>query len=402
VTFAEARAAYPVLARVAYLNAGSVGPLARAAFDAIVEGRRRDLAEGRSGRPYLDAMLAARDRVRAALGGEIGVPAVNVALTRSTSEGCLVVLAGLGLGPDDEIVTTDVEHFGLLGAVHASGAHVRVAAVRDRPAGEALEAILDEVARRTDRPFGVSFLMPFLEPPERVELAARRAGLVDFFYDDPDPDLVGLVHGQGALAAWQVGSAEEAKAAEAAGCDLVIAQGTEAGGHVRGRLPRARVLAEVLAAVEVPVLAAGAIATAADVAAALAVGADGVRVGTRLIATPEANAHPDYVSALIDASPEDTVLTEAFSVMWPDAPHRVLRSSVEAADAIEAEMVGEVELGGEKVPVPRFSVIAPGRRASGAIEAMALYAGEGVGAVREVRPAAEVIRELAAGAEDRR
>jgi L-cysteine/cystine lyase len=149
VTFEEARAAYPVLERVAYLNAGSAGPLARAAFDAIVEGRRRDLAEGRSGRPYLDAMFAARDRVRGALAGEIGVPAENVALTRSTSEGCLVVVAGLGLGPGDEIVTTDVEHFGLLGAVHASGAHVRVASVRDRQSGEALEAILAEVTPRT-------------------------------------------------------------------------------------------------------------------------------------------------------------------------------------------------------------------------------------------------------------
>jgi L-cysteine/cystine lyase len=149
VTFEEARAAYPVLERVAYLNAGSAGPLARAAFDAIVEGRRRDLAEGRSGRPSLDAMFAARERVRGALAAEIGVPADNVALTRSTSEGCLVVLAGLGLGADDEIVTTDVEHFGLLGAVRASGAHVRVAAVRDRPSGEALDAILAEVTPRT-------------------------------------------------------------------------------------------------------------------------------------------------------------------------------------------------------------------------------------------------------------
>jgi L-cysteine/cystine lyase len=72
-------------------------------------------------------MLAARERVRAALAAEIGVPAAHVALTSSTTAGCNIVLAGLELGPDDEIVTTDAEHFGLLGALHASGARVRVA-----------------------------------------------------------------------------------------------------------------------------------------------------------------------------------------------------------------------------------------------------------------------------------
>jgi L-cysteine/cystine lyase len=149
VTFEEARAAYPVLDRIAYLNAGSVGPLARVTVEAIVDGRRRDLEEGRSGKPYLDAMFAARRRVRGALAAELGVPAENVALTRSTGESCTVVMAGLGLGPEDEIVTTDCEHFGLLGPVHASGARVRVAAVRDRPAAEALEAILAEVTPRT-------------------------------------------------------------------------------------------------------------------------------------------------------------------------------------------------------------------------------------------------------------
>jgi nitronate monooxygenase len=288
----------------------------------------------------------------------------------------------------------------LAAAVAEAGGHGMVAATVLPE--EALKAILEEVGRRTDRPFGVSFLMPFIEPRERVELAAEKAGLVDFFYADPDRQLVETVHRGGALAAWQVGSAEEARAAEEAGCDLVVAQGTEAGGHVRGRLPLARVLAEVLEAVSVPVLAAGGIATAGDVAAVLEAGADGARVGTRLIATPEANAHPDYVAALIEASPEDTVLTEAFSVMWPDAPHRVLRSSVEAAGSLEEEVVGEVELGGEMLPVARLSVIPPARRSSGAVEAMALYAGQGVGAVREVRPAGEVIEELAGGAASRR
>ena len=149
MTFEEARAAYPVLERFAYLNAGSVGPLARATVDAIVEGRRRDLAEGRSGKAYFDEMRALRKRLRERLAAEIAVPVENVALTRSTSDGCNLVLAGLGLGAEDEIVTTDVEHFGLLGALQASGARVRVAAVRERPAADALDVILSEVTPRS-------------------------------------------------------------------------------------------------------------------------------------------------------------------------------------------------------------------------------------------------------------
>jgi L-cysteine/cystine lyase len=143
------RDAYPVLERLAYLNAGSVGPLARVTVEAIERSRRRDLEEGRAGKAYLDEMLAARERVRASLAAEIGVPPESVALTRATTDGCNIVLGGLDLVPDDEVVTTDVEHLGLLGALHASGAQVRVARVRERPAAEALEAILAQVTPRT-------------------------------------------------------------------------------------------------------------------------------------------------------------------------------------------------------------------------------------------------------------
>ncbi|MEX2646797.1 MAG: aminotransferase class V-fold PLP-dependent enzyme [Gaiellaceae bacterium] len=121
------RDAYPVLERYAYLNAGSAGPLARVTVEAIERGRRRDLEEGRGGLRYFEEMLAVRERVRAALAAEIGVPAAHLALTSSTTAGCNIVLAGLELGPEDEILTTDAEHFGLLGALHASGARVRVA-----------------------------------------------------------------------------------------------------------------------------------------------------------------------------------------------------------------------------------------------------------------------------------
>jgi L-cysteine/cystine lyase len=131
-----------VLERYAYLNAGSAGPLARATVEAIERGRRRDLEEGRAGPRYFEETLAARARLRAALAAEIGVPAAQVALTGSTTAGCNIVLAGIELGQEDEVVTTDAEHFGLLGALHASGARVRVAAPE-------LDALLAAVTPRT-------------------------------------------------------------------------------------------------------------------------------------------------------------------------------------------------------------------------------------------------------------
>jgi L-cysteine/cystine lyase len=149
VNFDEARAQFPVLDRLTFLNAGSMGPLATATVDAMVARQRTDLEQGRGGRPYIDEMLALRNRVRAGLAQVIDVPADNVALTPSTTEGCNIVVAGLRLGPDDEVVTTDTEHFGLLGPLQASGARVRVARVRLQPPEQALETILAEIGPRT-------------------------------------------------------------------------------------------------------------------------------------------------------------------------------------------------------------------------------------------------------------
>jgi selenocysteine lyase/cysteine desulfurase len=127
VTFDEARALFPALARIAYLNAGSMGPLATATVDAMRAELDRQLAEGRGGLPFFEAMLELRTEVRARLAGLLGVQPENVALTTSTTESCNVVLSGLDLGPDDEVVTSDSEHFGLLGALQVSGAAIRTA-----------------------------------------------------------------------------------------------------------------------------------------------------------------------------------------------------------------------------------------------------------------------------------
>ena len=263
---------------------------------------------------------------------------------------------------------------------------------------DAVAAGLDALAKQTTGQVGINFLMPFLDP-EAVEAAASRVRVVEFFGADPDAALVARVHEGGALAAWQVGSSAEARAAVDAGCDFIIAQGTEAGGHVRGQVSLLPLLDSVLDSVDVPVVAAGGIATARGVAAVLAAGAAGARLGTRFVATPEADAHAEYVDALLRASADDTVVTEAFSGMWPDAPHRVLRSCVDAGQAFAGDIVAEMSLGARRISVPKLSVPSPTRDATGTIAAMALYAGESVEAVREVLPAGQVVRELAEGAE---
>lgn len=145
----EARAEFPVLERLAYLNAGTNGPLARRTVDAMVAQAREDLAGGRGGPAYFERALELRRRVRAKLAELVGVPEGRLALTSSTTNGCNIVLAGLDLGPEDEIVTTDGEHFGLLGALGASPARVRVAAVRELTGERALELLLTQVTPRT-------------------------------------------------------------------------------------------------------------------------------------------------------------------------------------------------------------------------------------------------------------
>jgi L-cysteine/cystine lyase len=149
MTFEQARAQFPVLERVAYLNAGTFGPLPRAAVDAMQEHERRELELGRAGKAFFEAMLGLRESVRGKLGALLGVDAGRVALTRSTTDGCNAVLAGLRLGPEDEVVTTDHEHFGLLGALAASGARIVTVPLREAPADDALGLLLAAVTPRT-------------------------------------------------------------------------------------------------------------------------------------------------------------------------------------------------------------------------------------------------------------
>ena len=143
------RAELPVLERFAYLNAGTNGPLPRRTFEAMEASLARDLEQGRSSQEYFEAMLARREDVRAAFARFLQAPPETIALTNSTTEGCNVVLNGLGIGPGDEVVTTDSEHPGLLGGLVASGADLQVVPVRDLPVAEVAGALDAAITART-------------------------------------------------------------------------------------------------------------------------------------------------------------------------------------------------------------------------------------------------------------
>ena len=248
----------------------------------------------------------------------------------------------------------------------------------------ALRALLDAVPDDVAGAVGVNFLVPFLDVAA-VDSAASRAPLVEAFWGAPDVDLVARIHEGGARAAWQVGSVDEATAAVETGCDLVVVQGVEAGGHVRGSHQLCDLLVGVRSHVgdEVVLVGAGGIGTARDVADAFEAGADAVRVGTRFLAATESDAHPQYIDRLVRASDGDTVLTTAFGDGWRDAPHRVLRSAVDAGTAN-----GDAQ---------RWTPNWPTAAHPGPVDAMALYAGRSVGAVTGRQPAAAIVDELLAG-----
>jgi hypothetical protein len=159
--------------------------------------------------------------------------------------GCNVPIQQAGMGG---VATAE-----LASAVALAGALGMIGGVR--LGAKVLGEELDSLPGQTRSRIGVNFLVPFLDR-ESLEVAASRVRVVEFFYGEPDADLIERAHGAGTLAAWQVGSVEEARAAAGAGCDFLVAQGIEAGGHVRGRIGLLPLLDGVLDAVNGPVLAA--------------------------------------------------------------------------------------------------------------------------------------------------
>lgn len=303
--------------------------------------------------------------------------------------GCRYPLVSAGMG--------GVARAELVTAVSRAGGFGFLGMVR-----EPLELIRHEVnalrAGGIER-FGVNLIPAATDPAlleaqidALIELAVPVVGL----FWDVTPALIARLRAAGMLVVCQIGSLAEARTLQAAGAQVLIAQGIEAGGHVRGEQPLHELLAEVIPCAQVPVLAAGGITDGADVAKLLALGAQGAVLGTALIATPEAFAHDYHKQRLIDAGADDTVLTEAFHINWPrGAKVRVLTNSVtrgERGDPFTSPrtMIGEEE----GRPIHLFSTDSPLRSMTGDFEALALYAGQGVGRIHAVLPAAERLQQI--------
>ncbi len=261
----------------------------------------------------------------------------------------------------------------------------------------------------TDKPFGVNLLQHY-KVDEHVRVCIEeRIPALSFFWGDPSP-YIQMAHDAGIKVINQVGSVGEAVKSSGSGVDIIIAQGVEAGGHIAGEVGVMTLVPRVVDAVSpVPVVAAGGIADARGVVAALALGARGVMLGTRFLATAEASAHPIYKQKVIEASEADTVRTTLFGHGWPNAPHRTLRTPfVEAWFANESRgnesrpdepVIGATRIGDQHVPVLRFMGFPPSTDASGDIESMNLLAGQSAGLVNEIKPAAVVVQELVEGVE---
>jgi NAD(P)H-dependent flavin oxidoreductase YrpB (nitropropane dioxygenase family) len=288
-----------------------------------------------------------------------------------------------------------------LGLAVARAGGVGTISVLPDVAPEDLAAQLDEMVAADAGVLAANFLTEDVNPAA-VAVGAARVRVADFFWSTPRAELVAVAHDAGALVNWQVGSLAEAVAAAELGADLVTVQGIEAGGHIRGEMPLLPLLAAVVPAVPVPVLAAGGISDARTLAAVLAAGAAGARIGTRFIATRESGAHPEYQNAVVAAGPDTTEITDAFAVcpLCATRPRaRVLRSAIAAVNALVGETVGTLRTPSGDTPLPVRAGLPPGRAVQGEVGAMALYAGQGTHLVTSVELVEVVVRELAEGAE---
>jgi len=268
---------------------------------------------------------------------------------------------------------------------------------------ETLRRTLREMRSLTARPFAVNLNMEFRQADRLAICLEEGVPIISFFWRDPGA-LVKRAKSGGAIVLYTVGNAEDARRAVDSGVDVIVAQGWEAGGHVRGTVATLPLVPAIVDAVgDTPVIAAGGIADGRGMAAALALGASGVWVGTRFLASEEISIHPEYQSRILAACENDTVYCEdLFNGGWANAPHRVLRNSTirywEAAGRppcgqrpFEGEIVASSPTRGE---VDRYASITPGPDTVGEIEPLSLWSGQGVAMVRKVQPAAEIVREM--------
>src|SRR5271166_794297 len=287
----------------------------------------------------------------------------------------------------------------LAAAVSNAGALGMLALTWSTSAGD----VVRQTAALTDRPFGGNLVLASDQHQRLDEALEAGLRIVSLFWGDPAA-YVEQVHDADGIVLHTVGSAEEARRAVARGVDVVVAQGWEAGGHVWGQVATLPLVPAVVDAVApVPVIAAGGIGDARGVAAVLALGAEAAWLGTRFLLAQEMPIHEDYRRKLIAAAETDPQwYPNLYDVGWPDSPHRVLRNST--AKAWEAAGrppdgqrpgIGDVIAhfaSGESIV--RYEPAPPMTGTTGDIEALSMWAGQGVALARQPQSAADIVTEL--------
>ncbi len=274
---------------------------------------------------------------------------------------------------------------------------------------EAINNELSEARRRTARPLAANLIVPFLRPGIVESVVQSPIQVLTFFWGDAreHTESIRLAHRAGLKVMWQCGNADEARWAKEADVDAVMAQGFEAGGHVRGETTSLALIPEVRDAIgDLPLVASGGFADGRGLAAALALGADGAVFGTRFLASWEAAAHPLYRERIVAANARDTFHTTLFDVGWPDAPHRVLRTGLvkrweDAGRPASGARPGEGEVSTQsrrtdiEIPLVSYTVMPPTDYIDGSLDGLPFYAGQSCSLVREVLPAGEIVRRIA-------
>ena len=263
---------------------------------------------------------------------------------------------------------------------------------------QAMARNAQEIRSLSDKPFGMNLLL-FLANDEAVSgVLAASPDVLSTAWGFPQMDLgalFGRAHEAGAKVAHMASTVSEAQRAVEAGADVIIAQGTEGGGHVgvMGTLPLVRMVVKAIH--PVPVVAAGGVADGAGLAAALALGADGVLLGTRFLASPESPLSSDKKQAIVDSDGHDTALTEIPDIIsgrvWPGAYARTKRNRL-----IEDWIGREGDL-----RYHRAEVAAQVQEAhqTGDADNSVLYTGETAGLIDDIQPVGDIVRNMVAEAE---
>ncbi|KAL1289587.1 hypothetical protein HN51_057999 [Arachis hypogaea] len=272
-----------------------------------------------------------------------------------------------------------------------------------------VRGLINKTRSLTDKPFGIGVVLAFPHQQNLKVILDEKVAILQVYWGDCTPDLVAMAHSAGVKIVPQVGDLRGAKQAINAGVDGIIVQGREAGGHVIGQdglISLVPTVVDLVGNRNIPVIAAGGIVDARGYVAALALGAQGVCLGTRFVATEESYAHPTYKRKLIEM--DETEYTDVFGrARWPGAPQRVLktpfykdwRSLPSHENETNQPLIGHSTIHGMDREIRRFAGTVPNMTTTGDIESMAMYAGQGVGLIKEILPAGEVVKRLVEGAQ---